>query len=127
MPQFIIIATIFAVHLSFSSSFNIHLAVTVDDGQQESIIKPNSLAGSLVAPRNLTEVLVEDLDKSYKNLSHCGFSKILKCTGKVTEAVSKCTNHPDITQCIEEILGANSECKDCIKTICKKLHIHGCQ
>ena len=67
---------------------------------------------------------------------------ILKCTGKIEEAAASCIKHPDVTQCITEvwwvtscvkidtfflqILGAESECNDCIEAICKALHIPGC-
>eukprot|EP00092_Neocalanus_flemingeri_P031497 GFUD01034207.1.p1 GENE.GFUD01034207.1~~GFUD01034207.1.p1 ORF type:complete len:166 (-),score=43.97 GFUD01034207.1:184-681(-) len=131
-----LLVSLLAAHLALCSSYSVNIAVSVEEGNIGNIgyignRDPGLRASSVLAispdKTSLVESLADDLEKSYKNLTHCGFSKILKCTEKITEAIAKCTNHPDITQCIEEILGANSECKDCIKVICRKLHIHACQ
>merc|ERR1712106_1151444 len=106
--------------LSSSSSHTISVAINVDtrnlDSSTSVATKPNQLMNGLIA----------NLDRSYKSLASCGFPEILKCTGKIEEAAASCIQHPDVTQCITEFLGAESECMDCIKVICKALHIHGC-
>merc|ERR1712179_538705 len=59
----------------------------------------------------------------------CGYSKIVKCSDKLISAITVCSDHhsTSLTDCIEEVLGSDSECSDCIKTMCRKLHIKSCQ
>merc|ERR1711862_411946 len=110
MKNIILLLTILTLQMTLCRAYHVNIQLTLNDNQQEK---------ALMEQQNLVTSLAEDLDTSLQDLSHCGFSKILKCTGKVTEAISQCSNHPDITKCIEqsEILGANSECKECIHSI----------
>merc|ERR1712126_537002 len=109
--------------LSLVFSYHLHLDLDLDPRNELNQFKNQNES----AAHEVNVDFTMNVDAGYSILRHCDFGKILRCTGKVTEAIAQCRYHPDITKCIEEILGANSECKECIKSICKRLHIHGCQ
>eukprot|EP00092_Neocalanus_flemingeri_P013521 GFUD01014581.1.p1 GENE.GFUD01014581.1~~GFUD01014581.1.p1 ORF type:complete len:130 (+),score=37.78 GFUD01014581.1:95-484(+) len=129
MSKLLVLLSLMFVHLSISSAYNINIAIKVEDDTQMFTASTNETSPLVLSPdgNSLVESLVEDLEESYQDLTKCGFSKIVKCTAKITAAIMKCKKSPDIVKCIEGILGANSKCKDCIKKICKKLHIKACR
>merc|ERR1712142_21935 len=59
----------------------------------------------------------------------CGYSQIVKCSDTIISAIVTCSDHHSatLTECIKEVLGGDSQCMDCVKTVCRKLHIRSCQ
>eukprot|EP00090_Calanus_glacialis_P004825 TRINITY_DN13612_c0_g1_i1.p1 TRINITY_DN13612_c0_g1~~TRINITY_DN13612_c0_g1_i1.p1 ORF type:complete len:120 (+),score=20.58 TRINITY_DN13612_c0_g1_i1:31-390(+) len=118
MSKLTLLIGLVVAQMAISASYSINIALKVEEQESLRAISPTT--------NPLLEGLIEDLGRSYKQLASCGFSEIMQCSAKIEEAVADCVKHPDVTQCIMEILGADSECKDCIKVICRALHIPGC-
>merc|ERR1712215_31733 len=129
----LLVFLVFIGNIFFSISYTINVAVKIEEkGHATQTVKgqPGMKSDSIMrmSPNqtSLVEDLFKDLEESYRNLARCDYSKILKCTEKITQAIVRCSNHPDIAHCIEEILEKDSDCMDCVKVICRKLHIEGC-
>eukprot|EP00091_Calanus_sinicus_P024330 TRINITY_DN8652_c0_g1_i2.p1 TRINITY_DN8652_c0_g1~~TRINITY_DN8652_c0_g1_i2.p1 ORF type:complete len:120 (+),score=36.71 TRINITY_DN8652_c0_g1_i2:63-422(+) len=118
MSKFTLLISLMVAQIALSASYSINIALKVEE--QEALSAFSTTQNPLIGE------LIDDLDKSYKTLASCGVSEITKCTVKIEEAVADCVKHPDVTHCIMKILGAESDCKDCIKAVCKALHIPGC-
>merc|ERR1712079_947181 len=114
MAKSVILLSILLASYPFSSSYTINLSLNVETSKQDSSVAPHSPT---------TGQGLAELDQSYSKLASCGFPEVLKCSGKVEEAAASCLKHPNIQECIAELLGAESECKDCIEAICRALHI----
>merc|ERR1712106_1261388 len=119
MSKMILLLGLVLTQLSSSSSYTIRVAINVETGKQDS---------SAFSPKQnvLIDGLIPDQERSLKKLTSCGVPEILQCTGKIEEAAASCINHHNLPECIQELIGAESECNNCIKVICKALHIHSC-
>ena len=75
MSKFLMLLSLMAAHLSSSYSYNINIALRVEGLKQDSGITAISPLSMSPDQTSLVEGLAEDLEESYKNLTHCGFSE----------------------------------------------------